>query len=66
MFLDLTRKDNTMDEFKQELTKQCDVGGLKCSCCNPTKGSKFYKKKRFRKTARTRMKRKLKKEMENS
>jgi len=55
-----------MDEFKQELTKQCDVGGLKCSCCNPTKGSKFYKKKRFRKTARTRMKRKLKKEMENS
>jgi len=27
-----------MDSFKKALTALCDIGGLKCSCCNPSKG----------------------------
>ena len=44
-----------MDTFKSNMTKCCDVGGLKCDCCNRfRKGKK--NKRLLRKIARANIK----------
>lgn len=57
-----------MDKFKSEIMSLCEIGGLKCPCCNKTATdskhhSARYSKKNFRRIARTRLKRELKKEI---
>lgn len=56
-----------MDYFKIELNKQCDVGGLKCDCCNPSwaksRNKRRLQKIRMKKRARTRLKAQMKKEI---
>lgn len=34
-----------MDLFKQALLDQCDIKGLKCSCCNLSKNIRNLRKK---------------------
>ena len=60
-----------MDIFKQELTKQCDIKGLKCDCCNPSRMkmgtiSKRRIKMNMRKLAKIKLKKKMRRKyMEN-
>ena len=50
--------DIKMDDFKSAMTKCCDIGGLKCSCCNPTYNTPKKKndKSILRKNARAKLK----------
>lgn len=46
-----------MDAFKQKMTNQCGVGGIKCSCCNPFHPSdKDKTKKKLNRLARRTLK----------
>ena len=46
-----------MDAFKSAMTKCCDIGGLKCSCCNPTHNTKKNNTKNIlRQNARAKLK----------
>jgi len=45
-------KENQMDLFKAKLFIICDVGGLRCPCCNPTIRGRRNNKKMLRRIAR--------------
>lgn len=46
-----------MDAFKQKMTKKCEIGGIKCSCCNPFHPSDRDKtKKKLNRLARRTLK----------
>jgi hypothetical protein len=56
-----------MDKFKAELTKQCAVGGLKCSCCNPKREtSKTSKRNRIKTAMAKKARKKLKEDLVSS
>ncbi len=50
------------DKFRRELDVICDVGGVKCDCCNPYKGKE---RKKLRKLARTHLKQDLQNKLRN-
>jgi hypothetical protein len=43
-----------MDKFKSKMNQRCEVGGMKCSCCNPYHGKD---KKKLNRIARRSLKR---------
>jgi len=50
-----------MDEFKEAMTKCCDIKGLKCECCNPTRPARNKRKNTrsiLRQNARAKLKQK--------
>lgn len=54
-----------MDMFKKFMNKICSVGGIKCTCCNPTRPSHNGKKGNralLRRWARAKMKNDLNRE----
>ena len=50
-----------MDKFTQHIHKQCGIGGLSCTCCNP---AFQIGKQRTRRFARRRLKAELEAEIE--